>query len=259
MDMGTLIPVFAFLFGLILGSFLNVCIHRMPTGSSIVHPPSSCPCCGASIRFYDNIPLLSYLLLRGRCRSCEASIPLRYPVVELATGLLSLALVLRYGPGVPYALYLAFVCALIVVTFIDLQHQIIPDVISLPGIAAGIAVSLTPWGTVSWVDALIGAAAGGGGLFAVAWGFERLTGKEGMGLGDVKLLAMIGAWMGWRTLPFIILSSSLFGILIGGAALMVSRRGLQARIPFGPFLALGALLMLFFGRGIRHFYYGLFF
>lgn len=259
MDMDTLTPVFAFVFGLVLGSFLNVCIHRMPTGSSIVHPPSSCPSCGEKIRFYDNIPLLSYLVLRGRCRSCGASIPLRYPVVELATGLLSTALILRYGPGVPYALHLAFVSALIIVTFIDLQHQIIPDAISLPGIAAGIGVSLSPWGTVLWVDALIGAAAGGGGLLAVAWGFERLTGKEGMGLGDVKLLAMIGAWMGWRALPFIILSSSLFGILIGGAALMITRSGLRARIPFGPFLALGALLLFFFGREIQNFYYGLLF
>lgn len=257
MDIGTLTPVFAFLFGLILGSFLNVCIHRVPTGSSIVHPPSSCPSCGEKIRFYDNIPLLSYLVLRGRCRSCKALIPLRYPVVELMTGLLSMALALRYGPGAQYIIYLAFVSALIVVTFIDLQHQIIPDAISLPGIAAGIAVSLTPWGSVSFVESAIGAAAGGGGLLAVAWGFERLTGKEGMGLGDVKLLAMIGAWIGWRALPFVILSSSLFGIIIGGAALMVTRRGLRARIPFGPFLALGALLLFFFGREIQIFYYGL--
>ncbi len=259
MDMGTLATVFAFFFGLILGSFLNVCIHRMPTGSSIIHPPSSCPSCGVKIRFYDNIPLLSYLFLRGRCRRCDAPIPLRYPLVELLTGLLSTALVLRYGPGVPYVLHLAFVSGLIVITFIDLQHQIIPDAISLPGVAVGVAVSLTPWGSVSWVDSLIGAAAGGGGLLAVAWGFERLTGKEGMGLGDVKLLAMIGAWMGWRALPFIILSSSLFGILIGGAALLLARRGLRARIPFGPFLALGTLLLFFFGREIQHFYYGLVF
>jgi leader peptidase (prepilin peptidase)/N-methyltransferase len=179
--------------------------------------------------------------------------------VELATGLLSVALILRHGPGVSFVLFLAFVSALLVVSFVDLQHQIIPDVISLPGIVLGIAVSLTPWGRIPWTDALIGAAAGGGALFAVAWIFERLTGKEGMGLGDVKLLAMIGAWMGWRDLPFVILASSLSGILIGGAALLASRKGLRVRIPFGPFLALGALLLLFFGTRIRFFYYGLVF
>lgn len=259
MDMETLTLVFALLFGLIVGSFLNVCIHRIPIGSSIVHPSSRCPYCGEKIFFYDNIPLLSYLVLRGRCRNCEASIPLRYPAVELVTGLLSIALMLRYGPGISYFLYLAFVSALFVVTFIDLQHQIIPDLISLPGIGAGFFASLTPWAGVSWLDALIGAAAGGGGLLAVAWGFERATGKEGMGLGDVKLLAMIGAWMGWRTLPFVILASSLFGILIGGGALLVSRRGLRAKIPFGPFLAMGALLMFFFGDKIQYLYFTLLF
>jgi leader peptidase (prepilin peptidase)/N-methyltransferase len=179
--------------------------------------------------------------------------------VELITGLLSLALVLRHGPGVPYALSMAFVCALIVVSFVDLQYQIIPDVISLPGIAVGLAVALTPWGRVPWPDAFVGAAAGGGGLFAVAWVFERLTGKEGMGLGDVKLLAMIGAWMGWRDLPFVILVASLSGILIGGGSLLATRRGLRVRIPFGPFLALGALLLFFFGSRIRELYFGLIF
>jgi leader peptidase (prepilin peptidase) / N-methyltransferase len=257
MDSGIAIPFAALVFGLILGSFLNVCIHRIPSGKSIVYPSSSCPFCGDRIRFYDNIPVLSYVALRGRCRSCGARIPLRYPVVELLTGILSMALVMRFGPGVPFALHLAFVSALIVVTFIDFKHQIIPDVISLPGIIAGLVVSFTPWGTVSWADAVIGAAAGGGGLLAVAWTFERLTGKEGMGLGDVKLLAMIGAWMGWLALPFIILSSSLFGLVIGGGALLATRRGLRARIPFGPFLALGALLVFFFEREILYFCYGL--
>lgn len=259
MDTGTPASIFAFLFGLALGSFLNVCIYRVPAGSSIVRPPSSCPSCSEKIRFYDNIPLLSYLILRGRCRSCGVMIPLRYPVVELLTGLLSLALVLRFGPGPAYFIYLAFVSSLLVVTFIDLQHQIIPDVISLPGIVIGIALSFTPWIAVSWASSIVGAVAGGGGLLAVAWGFERLTGKEGMGMGDVKLLAMIGAWMGWQDLPFIILSSSLFGILIGGVALILTRRGLRARIPFGPFLALGAMIMFFFGHQIKLFYFGLLF
>ncbi len=260
MDANTLIDLFSFLFGLILGSFLNVCIYRIPQeGASIVRPPSHCPACGESIRFYDNVPLLGYLLLRGRCRHCGDPISLRYPVVELATGLLSLALMLRHGPGVTYGLSLAFVSALLVVSFVDLQHQIIPDVISRPGIVLGIAASMTPWWRIPWTEAVIGAGVGYGSLLAVRWTYKRLTGKEGMGLGDVKLLAMIGAWMGWRDLPFVILASSLLGILIGGGALLLTSRGLRVRIPFGPFLALGAMLLFFFGPRVRDFYFGLVF
>lgn len=259
MDGGLLTLLFAFLFGLMLGSFLNVCIHRIPEGASIVRPASSCPSCGEPIRFYDNIPLISYALLRGRCRRCGAPISLRYPLVELAMGLLSLALVLRFGPSGTYALAMVYVSCLVVVSLIDLKHQIIPDVISLPGILVGIIASFTPWGLVSWMDAALGAAGGGGFLLAVAWIFQRLTGKEGMGLGDVKLLAMIGAWMGWQALPFIILLSSLTGILIGGAALLLTKRGLRVRIPFGPFLSLGALLVFFFGSRIQWAYYRLMF
>ena len=251
MDGGLLTLLFAFLFGLVLGSFLNVCIHRIPEGISIVRPASSCPSCGETIRFYDNIPLLSYALLLGRCRRCGSPISMRYPLVELGTGLLSLALMGRFGPSGTYALALVFVSCLVVVSLIDLKHQVIPDVISLPGILVGIAASFTPWGMVSWTDAAFGAAGGGGFLLAVAWIFQRLTGKEGMGLGDVKLLAMIGAWMGWRALPFVILLSSLAGILIGGTALVLTKRGLRVRIPFGPFLSLGALLVFFFGPRIQ--------
>jgi len=259
MDGDLLNLLFAFLFGLVLGSFLNVCIHRIPKGTSIVRPASSCPSCGEPIRFYDNIPLLSYALLLGRCRRCGAPISARYPLVELGTGVLSLFLMGRFGPSVTYALTMAFVSCLVVVSLIDLEHQVIPDVISLPGILVGIAASFTPWGLVSWTDAALGAAGGGGFLLAVAWIFHRMTGKEGMGLGDVKLLAMIGAWMGWRALPFIILLSSLTGILIGGSALLLMRRGLRVRIPFGPFLSLGALLVLFFGSRIQWAYYRLLF
>lgn len=257
MDTAFLINLAALLFGLVLGSFLNVCIHRIPEeGASIVRPPSHCPSCGKGIRFYDNVPLLSYILLKGRCRHCGGAVSPRYPVVELATGLLSLGLMLRHGPGAAYVLSLAFVSGLLVVSFIDLQHQIIPDVISKPGIGLGIVASFAPGWRVPWADALIGAGAGYGSLLAVRWAYKRLTGKEGMGLGDVKLLAMIGAWMGWRDLPFVILASSLLGILIGGTALLVARRGLRVRIPFGPFLALGALLMFFFGPEVRALYYG---
>jgi len=259
MEPEILILFFALMFGLILGSFLTVCIHRLPQGMSIVRPASSCPSCETPIHFYDNIPVVSYLLLRGRCRHCGHGISPRYPLVEILTGLLSLALALRYGPGWTYFLTLAFVSALLTVSFIDLQHQIIPDVISLPGILVGLAVSFTPWGLVPWTDAALGAVLGGGSLLAVAWGYRLVSGKEGMGLGDVKLLAMIGAWMGWKELPFIILIASLAGILIGGTALVVSRKGLRVRIPFGPFLSLAAVLVFFFGPRIRDVYFGLFF
>ncbi len=251
-----LTALFSFLFGLVLGSFLNVCIERLPKGRSVVRPASACPECGSAIRFYDNIPLLSYLVLRGRCRSCGRVISPRYPLVELITGLLSVALIAEYGAGPSFLFYLGFVSVLIVVSFIDLRHQIIPDVLSIPGVLTGLAFSLTPWGGPAWPEALVGAVAGGGFLLAVALVFERLTGKEGMGFGDVKLLAMIGAWLGWRALPFVVLISSLAGILIGGGALLLARRGLRVRIPFGPFLALGSLIHFFFGRELLQFYLG---
>jgi len=242
--------VFAFLFGLALGSFLNVCIYRIPLGKSIVHPPSNCPQCGEPIRFYDNIPVLSYALLLGRCRHCRHPISPQYPVVEATTGLLSLALFLKVGPSLDYIFFMLFGASLIAIAFIDLQHKIIPDVLSLPGIVVGFVFSLLPFSSLSWIDSLIGIVGGGGFLLVVALAYEKLRGHEGMGLGDVKMLAMIGAWMGWRALLFIILLSSLAGSLIGGALLLLSRQGVRTRIPFGPFLALGTLLYLFFGHEI---------
>jgi len=246
----TLGMVFAFLFGLAVGSFLNVCIYRIPLKKSIVRPPSSCPQCGDQIRFYDNIPILSYIVLQGRCRHCRTPISFRYPLVELVIGLLSVALFILFGPSLQYAFLFLFTAALVVITFIDLEHKIIPDVISLPGILLGLAFSFFPSAGISPLDALIGVVGGGGFLFLVGTVFEKVTGREGMGGGDVKLLAMIGAWMGWKALPFIILISSFTGALIGGLSLVVSRQGMRSRIPFGPFLALGALVFLFFGNEI---------
>lgn len=248
--------LFAFLFGSILGSFLNVCIYRIPLKQSIVKPASACPHCGRKIRFYDNIPLISYLLLRGRCRYCRGPISIQYPVVELVTGLLSAVLMILFGPGLHYLLLLAFACSLVAISFIDLQHQVIPDVISIPGIILGFIGSLFIL-PVGWVDSLIGILAGGGSFYLIALFFEKIKGREGMGGGDIKLIAMIGAWMGWRGLPFIILISSLTGLVLGGGSLLLSHRGFQARIPFGPFLALGALIFLFFGSEIVSSYYRL--
>lgn len=242
--------VFAVLFGLALGSFLNVCIYRIPLRKSIVHPPSSCPECGERIRFYDNIPVVSYALLLGRCRHCRHPISPQYPVVESITGLLSLALFLKVGASLEYVFLMLFGASLIAIAFIDLQHKIIPDVLSLPGIILGFVFSLLPFSSLSWLDSMIGIVGGGGFLLLVGLAFEKMTGREGMGMGDVKMLAMIGAWMGWRALLFIILLSSLAGSLIGGTLLLLSRQGVRTRIPFGPFLALGTLIYLFFGHEI---------
>ena len=242
--------VFAVLFGLALGSFLNVCIYRIPLRKSIVHPPSSCPECGERIRFYDNIPVVSYALLLGRCRHCRHPISPQYPVVESITGLLSLALFLKAGASLEYLFLLLFRALLMAIAFIDLQHKIIPDVLSLPGIILGFVFSLLPFSSLSWLDSMIGIVGGGGFLLLVGLAFEKMTGREGMGMGDVKMLAMIGAWMGWRALLFIILLSSLAGSLIGGTLLLLSRQGVRTRIPFGPFLALGTLIYLFFGHEI---------
>lgn len=253
-----LMILFAFVFGLVLGSFLNVCIHRIPLKQSIVRPPSACPNCGHRIRFYDNIPILSYFILLGRCRYCGQRISIQYFLVELITGLLSAALIIQFDLGFHYLALLAFTSALVVITFIDLKRQLIPDVISIPGIILGFLASffILP---ITWSDSLIGILVGGGSFYLIAIFFEKIKGREGMGGGDIKLLAMIGAWVGWGGLPFIILIASLTGLVLGGGSLLLSRRGFQTRIPFGPFLALGALIFLFFGREIVSSYYRLMF
>ena len=252
--------IFAFIFGLTIGSFLNVCIYRIPIKKSIVTPPSGCPACGNRIKFYDNIPVLSYLILRGRCRHCGAAISMLYPTVELATGLISMALLIRFNlfnhHFPQYFVYLCFISALVCISFIDLEHQIIPDVISIPGIISGFVISfLLPH--ITWVDSLAGIIAGGGILYVIALVFEVLMKKEGMGGGDIKLLAMIGAWLGWKAIPFVILASSLTGSIIGGIALLLSRKGLRTKIPFGPFLAFGAILYIFFGKELIDWYFNI--
>ncbi|MCP4578995.1 MAG: prepilin peptidase [Deltaproteobacteria bacterium] len=253
MDIGSFMVVYSALFGLALGSFMNVCIYRIPLKKSIVSPPSSCPNCGEKIRFYDNIPLISYLLLLGRCRHCRSPLAWHYPLVEALTALLSMALFIRYGLSYQYFLYLLFTAALVTISFIDLHHQIIPDVLSLSGIVVGCAASFA-LDSVSWLDSLIGLVAGGGSLFLVAVVYERITGREGMGGGDIKLLAMIGAWMGWRHLHLIVLLSSLVGAIVGISFLLMAGKGFRVRIPFGPFLSLGAMLCLFFGPELMNWY-----
>jgi leader peptidase (prepilin peptidase)/N-methyltransferase len=253
MPPSTIYALFALVFGMLVGSFLNVCICRMPKNESIVSPPSHCPHCSCLIRWYDNIPLLSYLLLRGKCRGCGTHISLQYPLVELLNGIMTLFLFLRLGPTLDFAALFLFCSALVVITFIDIEHQIIPDEISLPGIVIGFALSFFLKGH-GWLDSLLGILLGGGTLFLVAFTYHRLTGKEGMGGGDIKLLAMMGAFLGWKAVPFIIFSSSLAGSLVGVSIMLLQKKDTKLAIPFGPYLAFGALLYIFYGQPLIRWY-----
>lgn len=249
-------PVFAFIFGTVVGSFLNVCICRMPKNESIVSPPSHCPGCSYQIRWYDNIPVLSYLFLRGKCRGCGTHISLQYPMVELLNGALTLFLFLRFGPTPAFAVLFLFCSALVVITFIDIEHQIIPDEISLPGIVIGFVSSFFLNGH-TWLNSLLGILLGGGSLLLVAYAYQRLTGKDGMGGGDIKLLAMMGAFLGWKAVPFIIFASSLVGSIIGVSIMLFQKKDSKLAIPFGPYLAFGAVLYIFYGRPLIHWYLSL--
>ena len=248
-----MLSLFALTIGMVVGSFLNVCICRMPMGESVVSPPSHCPQCDYRIRWYDNIPLVSYLLLRGKCRGCGMHISLQYPLVELLNGLLTLALFLRFGPTLAFLVLFLFCSALVVITFIDIEHQIIPDEISLPGIVIGFICSFFLQG-YSWLNSLLGILLGGGSLLLVAYGYQWLTGKEGMGGGDIKLLAMMGAFLGWKSILFIIFASSLIGSVIGITMMLVQKKDSKLAIPFGPYLAFAAVLYIFYGRQIIHWY-----
>jgi leader peptidase (prepilin peptidase)/N-methyltransferase len=248
-----LFSLFALMTGMLVGSFLNVCICRMPKGESVVFPPSHCPQCDYRIRWYDNIPLFSYLLLRAKCRGCGLHISLQYPLVELLNGLLTLALFLRFGPTLAFLVLFLFCSALVVITFIDLEHQIIPDEISLSGIVIGFVLSFFLQGH-SWLNSLLGILLGGGSLLLVAYGYQWLTGKEGMGGGDIKLLAMMGAFLGWKSIPFIIFASSLIGSVIGITIMLIQKKDSKLAIPFGPYLAFAAVVYIFYGRQIIHWY-----
>jgi len=242
--------LFATIFGALIGSFLNVVILRLPQeGQSIVFPPSHCPRCQTAISWHDNIPLISFLLLRGRCRQCQQSISWQYPAVEVMMALLSLALFGRFGLSPSFLIYFAFCAALLAIIFIDLRHQIIPDVISLPGIILGFAASfILP--TLSWQESALGLVFGGGVFYAIAGGYYLLTHRAGMGGGDIKLLAMIGAFLGWKSLPFVIFTSALLGSIIGIGAMIQQKKGGKTVIPYGPFLAIASYGYLFFPEEI---------
>jgi leader peptidase (prepilin peptidase)/N-methyltransferase len=242
------------LLGLVIGSFLNVCIHRLPQRKSIVSPPSQCPHCGYVLRWHDNVPVLSYLLLGGRCRRCRVRISPRYPIVELVTMLVFIAHGLVFGLDIMLVPRLLFACALIVLFAIDLEHHLLLDVITLPGIVVGLLFSLMlPPGILS---AIIGVLVGGGVLWLIGEAYYRYAGEEGMGGGDVKMLAMIGAFLGWKLAVLTLVFSSLAGSLAGVIVLASRRGGLKHALPYGTFLAAGALVASLFGDRIVDWYTG---
>jgi leader peptidase (prepilin peptidase)/N-methyltransferase len=237
--------VAAFLVGACIGSFLNVVICRVPLGESIVSPGSRCPACGRGIRPRENIPILSFLLLRGKCSGCGARISWRYPFVEALTAIGYAAIVWEAGVGWQAARDLLFFSLLVPVIFIDIDHRIIPDEISLGGLAAGILLSFLPGG--DWKGSLAGAFLGGGILYGTAYLYEKIRGAEGMGGGDIKLIAMIGAFLGWQGAVTTIFLGSFFGAAGGLLAMRRGDEGLKTAIPFGPYLCLAALLTRYLG------------
>jgi len=265
-----LLYIFAFIFGSVVGSFLNVCIYRLPREESIVFPASHCPSCGKGIRFYHNIPIFGYLALGGKCADCGSHISPLYPLVEALAGFMAVAVLAKFGLTLDAAFYLALIYALIVITFIDLQHMIIPNVITIPGILVGLVFGAlsTDWAAsralmervgysldgflvllneVPFLDSVFGLLIGGGVLFLIAFLYVALRKREGMGMGDVKLLAMLGAFLGWEGVVFIMLVSSLIGTAAGLTLIFRKKENLRYAIPFGPFLSLAAVIYIFTG------------
>ncbi|GAB4165021.1 MAG: A24 family peptidase [Rhodocyclaceae bacterium] len=263
--------------GLAVGSFLNVVIHRLPkilerewraqcaelSGESapagehlgLAFPPSHCPRCGARIRMLDNIPVLSWLWLRGRCRECGGAISPRYPIVEALTAALTIWSAWRFGFGVQSLAASLLLWALVAAAFIDADTQLLPDAITLPLLWAGLLANL--WGTFADLhSAVIGAIAGYVSLWSIYWLFRLATGKEGMGHGDFKLLAALGAWLGWQVLPVVILLSSVAGATVGIALIVAARHGRDVPIPFGPYLAAAGALAVFWGPELSRYYLG---
>lgn len=250
-----------FVLGAVVGSFLNVCIYRIPRNISVVFPSSRCPGCSNPIRVFDNIPILSYFLLRGKCRHCGKAIELRYPLVEAMNAFFYAALLWRYGLGWDFAVYCIFSSSLIVITFIDLDFQIIPDRITLAGIPAGLLAGsfLLPdpfmrSSMLGFKASLIGALSGFLFYYLIAYISLQLLKKEGMGGGDIKLMAMVGGFLGWKAVILTTFLGSLSGSVAGISMMIFSGKTRGALIPFGPFLALGAMISLFFGQEILIWY-----
>lgn len=241
-------PFVSFILGTVIGSFLNVCIYRLPRKESIISPPSHCPSCNESIAWYDNVPIFGWLMLKGKCRKCGNPISAEYPIVEFVTGLMFLLTYLRYGLSPYLPLFLILFSAFLVIAFIDFKHQIIPDMITLPGIAVGIAASfalnhITPKGSI------IGLLVGGGLFFLIA-----LLSRGGMGGGDIKLMAMIGTFVGWPGVAVTTMIGSTLGAIIGIALMILGKKGRKSQIPFGPFLVIGAVIYILWGGHIIRWY-----
>lgn len=234
-----------------VGSFANVCISRLPKKESVVFPASHCPKCNKPIHVMDNIPLISYLLLKGQCRNCKQKISIIYPAIELVIGLLMAAVFYRFGFSWECLIFAIVVPTLVIITMIDIEHQIIPDVITLPGIPLSLAAGSYLNG---WLDSVIGLALGGGMFWLLAEGYFRLRGKMGMGGGDIKYIAAAGALVGWVQVLFIIFVGALAGGIFGGIGMGVKKLDFLSRIPFGPFLALATLISIFFGDPIVDWY-----
>jgi len=278
------ITLIFFLFGLVFGSFANVCIWRIPREEEVVLKPSHCPDCGAAIKWHQNIPVISYLVLRGRCHLCQKKISVQYPMVELLGGLLFAAAYLKFGLDWRLAGYLPFLWTLLVISAIDFRHYIIPDLLSLPGIGLGLAFGLAgtfipslnlsvfgnndPFAIWSWIDSLLGILTGGGLIWLSAWGGEKIFKQEAMGGGDVKLAAFIGAFVGWQAVLMALFLSFLLGTLAGVPLMLLGKlkkttevfegtsqdQPAKAMVPFGPFLAMGAVIALLAGKTIWGFY-----
>lgn len=263
-----MIELFIFILGTVFGSFLNVCIHRLPRNESIVFPPSHCTSCNSAIKPYHNIPVFGYLYLRGKCAECGEKISPIYPLVELISGILAFLLYVQYGFSLDFVSYSLLAFALIAITFIDLEHMIIPNIITFPGIAAGLLFSMlkTEWSlmpdilkaidisnfagiinSVPVFSSLFGIILGGGILFSIAYVYQLLRKVEGMGMGDVKLLAMLGAFLGPGGVVFIIFVSSLLGTVIGITVMVRNKGDLKYAIPYGPFLSIAAIIFMFTG------------
>ncbi len=246
--------VLFFVFGLLVGSFLNVCIYRLPRRESLNWPGSHCTSCDRPLSWYENIPLVSWLVLRGRCRTCHTPISPAYPIIEALTGLVFLAAFDLYALTPLLAVRLLFACAMIVLFVIDLQHRILPNVITVPGVVVGLAASL--WLPPGWLSSSLGLLLGGGSLFLIGEVYYRTRGVEGMGMGDVKMLAMIGAFLGWPLMVLTLILASFSGAVFGVAMIASGRGGAQAALPFGTFLAVGALVAAVTGQPIVDWYLG---
>ena len=247
--------IFIFILGLIVGSFSNVCIYRIPKNESIIFPASHCPKCRSKIKPVDNIPLLSFILLKGRCRNCKSKISIQYPVVEFLTGLIYLIIYLIYGLSIQSLIYIILSSALIIIAFIDLNEQIVPDVISFPGIVIGFIISFfVPY--ISFVNSALGVLVGGGIILIIGMAGSIIFKKEAMGGGDVKLAAMIGAFLGWRYITISLFLGFFLGALAGIFLIMSKIKSKEDTVPFGPFIVLGSFITLLWGEKIISWYIG---